>query len=358
MIRILLYQVLFTTFLIPSLKARFSSIDCLISTAINQRVFPGAQVLVYHKGSIVYHKAFGHYTYDKNSPVITNDTLFDLASVTKIFTIVAAMMLYDEGLISIDDPVCKYISLFKNKPKKNIRIKHLLTHTSGIPCERFFEQSKTEQESFNALESLKFGNNPGENHIYTCANIIILQKIIEKITGESLAKFIANRITEPLGMENTFFNPHNKYECAPTEDEIWGIVQDRQSYALGGIAGNAGLFSTAKDLEIFINALMQGFLVRKKTMQLWTSEKAFGWGYGWEIGRHLSEKSFGHFGWTGTSVWADAEHDVICIFLTNRTMTGSQEGNLAIRGVRVALHELVVSLLGLPAYKTPPVPAF
>lgn len=343
---------------------QFVEIDTLMQHAIQEKVFPGAQVLISYHGEIVYHKAFGHYAYDKSSPAVTHDTMFDLASVTKLFTAVAVMLLCDAGKLSLDDYVISYLPKFGNNGKENIRIKNLLSHASGLQDDTCFRKEMSSSDCWQALLTTRAHYPAGLRHVYSDLNMIILQRIIEMIAAMPFDQFVYERITKPLDMHTTSFNPLDACRCAPAgnstarpQSNIQGVVHDDQAHALGGVAGHAGLFSTAADLVKFMHALLYTSFVKQKTIIEWTREQAFGWGYGWEIGRHLSKNAFGHFGWTGTSIWADREHDVVCILLTNRTAQGSQEGNAEIRKVRVAFHELVVKLLGLAPYATPPVPA-
>jgi CubicO group peptidase (beta-lactamase class C family) len=345
-----------------------ASLDCLIETAINQNVFPGAVALISYQGNVIYHKAFGHQTYTPPSAPITTDTLFDIASLTKpIATTTAAMLLHDRGQLDLNAPVCHYLPEFGNNGKEKICIKHLLTHTSGLdagavpfPHEKGWQEIRhdlMQQRPLYPLELLC---------VYSDIGFIILQQIIEKITHMPLDEFCTQQIFEPLGMANTSFNPLARFAqkaYAPTvlpSDPLGrtaGIVNDEKALQMGGVAGHAGLFSTASDLARFMHMMMrkgiyqttlgteQQFILPTAIDQ-WTQQQCqFKRGYGWELGRHLAPHAFGHFGWTGTSMWADREQDLFCIILTNRAYTHNHANSLPrMTQFRLAFHDSLASL--------------
>lgn len=339
----------------------FSKLDSLMLDAINNKIFPGAVVLINYGGKTIYHKPFGRYTYDKASPKITRDTLFDIASLTKVIaTTTMAMQLHDKNLLAIDCPVSEYFDEFATSNKKDIRVDHLLTHTSGLvdkPIRNINSSSSVlMQEMLNCTPRFS----PGSSYTYTCCNMILVQKIIEKITGQTLEECFNRSVKQPLGLVNTCFKPTNIDRCAPTSGQHWrgstiqGVVHDDKAFILGGAAGNAGLFSTASDLEKFMLMMMnEGKIIKNnkpyqfiksETIKAWTSQQSdFKRGYGWEIGRHLSDTSFGHFGWTGVSIWADRDLDLFVILLTNRTYPDGK--NMAIREIRIELHDLIMRII-------------
>lgn len=343
-----------------------NKLDHLIEAAINQNVFPGAVALISYQGKIIYHKAFGHQTYDPLSAPITTETLFDLASLTKpIATTTAAMLLCDHKLLDLETPVCTYLPEFGNNGKEKICIKHLLTHTSGLdagalpfPHEKSWPEVRhdlMQQQPLYPLELLC---------VYSDIGFIILQQVIEKITHMPLDKFCTQQIFEPLGMTNTSFNPrirftHKTYAPTVLSNDPFGrtagVVNDEKAFQMGGVAGHAGLFSTASDLARFMRMFMQSGsyetagnmhqLVQPTTIVEWTKQQCpFMRGYGWERGRHLSLHAFGHFGWTGTSIWADRDRDLFCILLTNRAYTNNHSLTLAqMTKLRIALHNTLSS---------------
>ncbi len=334
-------------------KSQFASLDHLVEQAIIDKIFPGAVILVGHKGTIAYHKAFGNYTYDKNSPRITTKTVFDIASLTKVIaTTTLVMLLVDAQKISLEDSVSNYLPYFADGSRA-IRIKHLLTHTSGL-TDGLLVSAKTKQELAWILERYKPTNPLGNHYLYADSNMLIMQKIIEKMMGAPLNVLVSNYITKPLGMQNTEFNPHNKTRCAPTTTITQGLVHDPRAQLLNGVAGHAGLFSTTEDLAKFMTMLLNnGYytynlfekpLIKSETVTTWTQKQNnFNRGYGWEIGRHISPEAFGHFGWTGTSIWADKKLSLFCIVLTNRTYP--DDTNFAIRSFRTKFHNAIMSVI-------------
>lgn len=343
----------------------FSELDCLIKNAIDQNIFPGAVALISYQGKIIYHKAFGHQTYESASVPITTDTLFDIASLTKpIATTTAAMLLYDKGLLDLNTPVCAYLPEFGSNGKEKICIKHLLTHTSGIdaganpfPSTCSWKEIRTKLMQQSPLYPLE------QRYIYSDLGFIILQQVIEKITQTTLDDFCDKQIFKPLGMTNTSFNPRIhlvQKEYAPTMtlqpplEKIAGVVNDPKAFFMGGVAGHAGLFSTAQDLAGFMdimlhfgsyqtnNGIARQF-IQPTTIAYWTKQQcSFNRGYGWELGRHLSPNAFGHFGWTGTSIWADRDKDLFCIILTNRAYTNDHAHTLPqMKQFRIAFHDCI-----------------
>lgn len=343
-----------------------NNLDCLIETAINQKVFPGAVTLISYQGKIIYHKAFGHQTYDPTAVPITTNTLFDVASLSKpVATTTAAMLLYDHKLLDLETPICSYLPEFGNNGKEKICIKHLLTHTSGLdagalpfPHEKSWPEIRhdlMQQQPLYPLELLC---------VYSDIGFIILQQVIEKITHMPLDEFCTQQIFKPLGMTNTSFNPRMRFAntaYAPTivpNDQFYrvaGVVNDEKAFQMGGVAGHAGLFSTASDLARFMSMFMQSGsyetagnihqLIQPTTVAEWTKQQCpFKRGYGWELGRHLSSDAFGHFGWTGTSMWADRDKDLFCILLTNRAYTNNHARTLSeMTKLRITLHDALIS---------------
>lgn len=352
---------LFCSILLQALTYDFSDLDVLICEAIQKKIFPGAVVLINHQGKTTYHKAFGRYTYDTRSPRITTDTLFDIASLTKVVaTTTIAMQLYDAQQLKIDVPVFHYLPYFNTSKKKPIHIHHLLTHTSGIkdkPIKKYPISPATLWKEMTDNEPLY---EPNETYNYTCSNMIFMQKIIEKITGLPFETCFNRYVTKPLNLKNTKFKPTHPEQCAPNESHHRGIVQgsvhDDRAFILGEVTGNAGLFSTARDLETWMLMIMrdgtytknnkQYQLIKPETIRSWTTCQCdFNRGYGWEIGRHLSEDAFGHFGWTGVSIWADKKSDYFVIILTNRTYAAGDKD--AMTQFRIDFHNAVTGIIDI-----------
>ena len=292
--------VFFTSF---SQAHNFSRLDLMIDTAIAEHIFPEAVVLIGYENNIIYHKAFGHYTYDSSSSAITTETLFDIASLTKVVaTTPAAMILCDRGLLCVDDLVMDYFPTFGCYHKEHIRIKDLLTHTSGLSAGVAF--GAPDEQPYEIIEELlhqQLMYPTGVQCVYSCMGMIMVQKIIEHVSGMPLDQFVDTEILKPLAMHATMFNPHNKHTCAPTTLTLQGIVHDEKACWLGGVAGNAGLFATASDLARFMCMMLNDGLyqtsdksykqlIKSETVQTWAQRQCpFSRGYGWEIGRHLFE---------------------------------------------------------------------
>ena len=238
----------------------FSGVEKVVTDAIKDSAFPGAVVLVSKDGEIQFQKAFGNFTYDKNSTEVTTKTIYDLASLTKVIaTTTAAMICYDRNLFSLDDKVCKYIPEFSSNNKENITIKNLLLHNTGLPAwKKFWGVYDKPEDVLNDIYDSKLEYETGTKTVYSDLGIIVLGKIIEKVTGQTLDIFCKEEIFEPLGMNDTYYNPPDtlKYRIAPTEvDSYWrkrlivGEVHDETASLLNGVSGHAGLFSTAEDIH-------------------------------------------------------------------------------------------------------------
>lgn len=323
----------------------FSKVDSLIENAISDSAFPGAVLLVSKDGKIIHEKAYGHYTYDTASPIVSTSSIFDLASVSKVVgTTTAAMLLIDKGLMDLDDKVIKYLPEFNNNGKENITIRNLLLHNSGLaPFKKYYDIYSTAEEVINDIMNLTPEQEPGTKYVYSDLGMITLQKVIEKISGEPLDKFLAKNLFLPLEMNSTMYNPpaELKYRCMPTEyDDFWrmrqlqGEVHDERAYMLNGVAGHAGLFSTAGDLAKFLQMILQKGNYNGKTLisssivemfvkkQSEQSSRALGWDTkspeGSSAGQYFDLTSYGHTGYTGTSVWTDPTKNLFVVLLTNR----------------------------------------
>ncbi len=348
----------------------FSQVDEIIQSAIEDGAFPGAVVLVSHKGKIVYEKAFGHLTYDDTSAIVTTNTIYDLASLTKVIaTTTAAMICYDRKLFSLDDPVAKYIPEFAQNGKENVTIKNLLLHNSGLPAfKRFYKKYSSADEVYKDIYATQLNYKTGNKTVYSDLGMITLAKVIEKVTGKKFDEFCEEEIFEPLGMNSTFFNPPDslKYRIAPTEIDnywrhtlVWGKVHDETAALLGGVAGHAGLFSTAEDISKLLQMLLnKGKIngkqfIKQETVKLFTtrysnsSTRALGWDTKSEVNSTAGDlfdiSSFGHTGFTGTSVWVDPIRKLFVVFLTNRVYPTRE--NKKLYKVRPALHDAVINAL-------------
>ncbi|MHB1687865.1 MAG: serine hydrolase domain-containing protein [Ignavibacteriaceae bacterium] len=350
---------------------KFAEVDSIVNVAIADSAFPGAVLLIQQNGKILHQKAFGHYTYDLASGPVTLNTMWDLASCTKVTaTTTATMMCYDRGLFKLDDKVAKYLPEFGKNGKENVTIRNLLVHDSGlrpdIPSYRVFDSvaNKT-QGVMNEIYNDTLVYPSGTKMVYSDLNFILMGKIIEKITGEPLDKFCYKNIFKPMGMTNTMFNPPASLisKIAPTEiDNYWrhrlirGTVHDETSQLLSGVAGHAGLFSTAGDLSKLLQMLLQkGYYkgkryIKASTVEMFVkkqsdlSSRALGWdtksSEGSSAGYLFSNLSYGHTGFTGTSLWTDPTRNLFVLFLTNRVYPTRKD--LKIMKVRPLVHDAVI----------------
>jgi CubicO group peptidase (beta-lactamase class C family) len=326
-------------------KPRFDQIGAVIAEEIEKGNFPGAVVLVGHRDGIVYWKAFGHEMTDPCEESMSKNTVFDMASVTKpVATATSILILMDRHAIGLDDYVGAYLPAFACKGKEEVRIKHLLAHTSGLAA--YTNASKLEEqfgspcpeEVIAKICSLEGLSTPGEKFLYSCLNYITLCKIVEVVSGERLDVFSRENIFAPLGMKHTTFNPPASWEkdIAATEvidgKPLRGTVHDPLARLMGGISGNAGLFSNAHDLSIYCRMLLNGGIWKRKrilspeAVRLLTTAQTHGRAYGFGVssryasakGAYASENAFTHTGYTGTSTVCDPESETYVIILANR----------------------------------------
>lgn len=322
--------------------ARLRVIDRVVSHGIKAGGFPGAAVVVGRKGAAVWRKGFGRLDWATTSPRVSpSETIYDLASLTKVVgTTTAVMILYDEGLIGLDDPVSKYLPEFSGGLKDSVTIRLLLEHRSGLPPDRpLWRLASSPADARRIVLSTSLDYRPGARYVYSDLGAMTLAFIVEHVTGQPLDGFLHDRVYAPLGMSHTFFRPADSLRdrVAPTEVTpprgypIQGEVHDENAYALGGVAGHAGLFSTAQDLAVFAQMMLNGGeydgirIVADSTVRLFTTRaagsRALGWAMAdgqWGSGRFLSDQAYGHVGYTGTSLWIDPAREMFVILLTNR----------------------------------------
>jgi len=348
----------------------FTQIDDIIESAIKDSAFPGAVVLISIDGNIIYEKAFEHLTYNDTSAAVTKNTIYDIASLTKVIaTTTTAMICYDKKLFSLDDPVAKYIPEFSQNGKEKVTIKNLLLHNSGLPVfKRFYKNYSSADEVINDIYKTPLSYEPGSKTVYSDLGFITLTKIVEQVTGKSFDTFCNEEIFNPVQMNSTFFNPPDslQYKIAPTEYDnywrnklIWGEVHDETASLLNGVAGHAGLFSTAKDISNLLQLLLNGGtfnghqVIKTETVKLFTSiysdksTRALGWDTKSRkkssAGNLFDITSFGHLGFTGTSVWVDPTRELFVVLLTNRVYPTRE--NKKLYKVRPVLHDAVINAL-------------
>jgi CubicO group peptidase (beta-lactamase class C family) len=349
---------------------RFRSAFGILEKAISARAFPACSLAVTLRGELVAHKACGRLTYDPASPEITTASLCDLASLTKVAATTAmAMILYERGLLDLEAAVAAIVPEFASNDagRGDVTLRMLLAHSSGLPdYEKLFLRAESREDLLRAAFATPLAAAPGACAEYSDIGFIVLGVALERLADESLDVFCQREIFGPLGMTHTTFNPAPalKNSIPPTADDrafrhriIQGEVQDENASVLGGVAGHAGLFSTAEDLAVFAHALLNGGhpILRPSTVELFTRRESAPAGtsraLGWDTpsapsqsGKYLSSRSFGHLGYTGTSLWIDPERQLSITLLTNRTWPDCQ--NEAIKQVRPAFHDAVIEALG------------
>lgn len=354
----------------------FSVAFDVLRTAIDQQAFPAASIAVTHQGRMVALNAFGRFTFDAVSPQPTSATLFDLASVTKaVATTTMAMILYERGLLELEAPVVGVVPEFggQSDPRRaSVTFRILLAHSSGLPAyEKLFLRAHTRADLLQAAFTTPLTVDPGTRAEYSDLGFILLATALERLAGEALGIFCQREIFGPLAMTHTTFNPpaEVRAKIPPTADDrgfrhkiIQGEVQDENAYVLGGVAGHAGLFSTAEDLAVFANALLQCAaatparvpLLRPETIALFTrresepagTSRALGWdtpSSPSQSGNYFGPGSYGHLGYTGTSLWIDPSRQLSITLLTNRTWPDC--ANQAIKQVRPRFHDAVAEAL-------------
>lgn len=341
------------------LPVRLSAVDAIIQQAIADHNVPGAVLVVGHDGKVIYRKAYGERSLEPRREAMTVDTIFDMASLTKVIaTTTAVMQLIELGKIRLNDPVAKYIPEFAQNGKEDITIRQLLTHYSGLAPDIDFTPAFDSKESAFRLACAETPlQAPGSAFIYSDTNFIMLGWLVEKLSGETLDVYTSRHIFQPLKMTHTRFLPPAawKPKIAPTQyDEnehmLRGVVHDPRSRRMGGVAGHAGLFSTADDLAKFAQTLLNGgdgilssLAVKKMSEPEQPPSAPVLRGFGWDIdspfssnrGDFLPVGSFGHTGFTGTSIWIDPTTKSYIILLTNSVHPRGQGNAIGLR-VKVA----------------------
>lgn len=355
---------------------RFEPVVAYLRTQVDS-AFPGAVVAVGQRGRLVLLAAVGHYGIDDPRPV-TPETVYDLASLTKVVGLTTAcMLLVEEGKLDLDAPVQRYVPAFRGAGKEQVTIRHFLTHSSGLPAWRpLYTEATTRAAALALVDTTPLLRRPGDTFVYSDLGAIVLTQAVEAITGERLDRFLERRLFGPLGMTGTRFLPPPEWRdrIAPTERSqdgtiIRGTVHDENAWKLGGVSGHAGLFSTARDLVRFAEWLLDGWqgrlipgrrpgvslpeppsrlvleFTRRQNLPPGSS-RALGWDTPSEnssAGTKLGPHAFGHTGFTGTSIWLDPDRDLFIILLTNRVHPTRENPRIA--RVRPRVADLVVDAL-------------
>ena len=318
-------------------------LDSAIRAAIADKATPGATIAVARRGKLLVLKGYGRNDWAAGAPASVDSTMYDMASLTKVVSATtAAMILEEEGKLDIERTVASYLPEYDVPDKRNITVRMLLTHTSGIRSNHpLWKEAKGREQYLKGMIAFPLAREPGSAAEYTDWNMVLMQFIVERLTGQTLDQFVEARVFGPLGMRDTRYNPPEsmKPRIAPTETEdfrggqVWGVVHDETAWVLGGVSGNAGLFSSARDLAVFVQMLLNGGsyggvqILKPTTVARWTARqrpdasRALGWDTpspNSSAGRFFSPRSFGHTGFTGTSIWADPERELLVVLLTNR----------------------------------------
>jgi CubicO group peptidase (beta-lactamase class C family) len=342
-------------------------VDHVLDEFVARRAFPGGVLAVGYRGTLAYLHPFGRLSYDSDAPPVAADTIYDLASLTKVVaTTTMAMILVDEGRLDLDQKVGEILPDFRGPWKDAVTVRYLLTHSSGLPATApLYQDIRGRAAYVERIAAMDLVYPPGSQSVYSDLGVILLGEILERAAGRPLEDFVRERVFEPLGMRDTLFRPPASLAAriAPTEFDPWrgrmirGEVHDENAFAMGGAAPHAGLFGTAGDLSRFAQMLLDGGvldgrrIVSRETVELFTrragipgSDRALGWdtrsAEGSSAGTFFSSRSFGHTGFTGTSIWIDPERNLFVILLTNRVHP-TRENNL-IRQARPAVADAVV----------------
>jgi uncharacterized protein YbbC (DUF1343 family)/CubicO group peptidase (beta-lactamase class C family) len=332
----------------------FKTVDSIIDKAVAEGNIPGAVLLIGHNGKVVHRKAFGSRSLEPVREEMTLDTVFDLASLTKcLATATSIMKLVEDGRIRLGDSVATYLPDFAQNGKKDITIRDLLTHYSGMPPDLDLKSQWSGREAaYQMAMREKPANPPGSQFVYSDINFEVLGFIVEKITGQPLNEYAAANIYAPLGMKNTRYLPPKDWlpRIAPTQyDEqgrmLRGVVHDPTARRMGGVAGHAGLFSTGDDMALFAEDFLSGFkiLSRSAIDKMTTPQQPPNGtvlrGLGWDIdspfstnrGELLPVGSFVHTGFTGTSLWIDPVTDTYIDLLTNAVHPHGGKSTVSLR---------------------------
>jgi serine-type D-Ala-D-Ala carboxypeptidase len=357
--------------------AALRRVDALIEAAIAAKVTPGAAIAIGRHGQVVRLRGYGRVDWRTGSARVNERTIYDLASLTKpVATTTAIMLLVQDGLLELDRPIAAYLPEWRGiEDRARVTVRHLLNHTSGLPAGGPLRAATDRTRVIDAMAAVPLHSAPGRVHVYSDYGMILLAALAERIAGVRLDHFLEQRLFEPLGMEDTGFNPLQwgggspfrfvsmgspllvrvaPTERTPSRGHIHGVVHDPVAYRLGGVTGHAGLFGSVRDMAVYADMLLRDGrsgevqLLEPSLIRGFTSRAgdASRFGLGWELARptnssggHFAPTAFGHTGFTGTSMWLDPDHDLFVVLLTNRLNPNSREQ----RHVRLRrdLHEAV-----------------
>jgi beta-glucosidase-like glycosyl hydrolase/CubicO group peptidase (beta-lactamase class C family) len=339
----------------------------VLDSAMEEKITPGAQVCIAQDGFIVADTAFGHFTYDEGAPAVTKESIYDLASVTKVLVGgTLAMELTDRRYLVLDEPVWHYLPTFRGEWKDHVTIRHLLTHSSGLPpFLQFWKLKIKPEEVLDIILKTDLDFKPGTQYQYSDLGMILLTALTELITGEDLTTLANDGVFTPLMMESATYNPSADWteRIVPTEYDgeirkavVRGTVHDENTYFMGGVSAHAGAFARANELAslgmLYLNGgvIYGRRLVQEGTINAFVQPQNLPEGSGralcWQMasstghaGDLFSESAFGHTGFTGTSIWIDPESELIVVLLTNRVHPSRERGGM--REIRRRFHNEV-----------------
>jgi CubicO group peptidase (beta-lactamase class C family) len=349
-------------------------IDSVVNNAIAAKAMPGCQIVVLHKGRKILDRTYGHLTYDKGADTVTRQTLYDLASVTKVCaTTLAVMKLVDIGKLKIDDRLSKYLPYLKGTDKEHITIKQAMSHCARLKAFDSYWQKASDYDGILQLvvatPLLK-----KEGMVYSDLGFMLLSDVVRHVSGKPLDRFVEEHFYHPMGLIHTVFNPiamlgpmHSLHMIAPTEVDslrglIRGTVHDPNAFAMGGVSGHAGLFSNGEEVAELMQMLLDGGVykghryLKQKTVETFTSrhyakqnnrralgfdKQLFNPSGNAQVCKEASQASFGHTGFTGTMVWVDPEYDLVYVFLSNRVHPTAIPNLLARMNVRTDIQTIL-----------------
>ena len=320
-------------------------VDRLMGRALREGAFPGAVLAVGNSARIMT-RSYGVTTSVQGGAPVNEATIYDIASLSKLFTATAALMLLERGEFRLDDQVGRFLPSFAHGDKSEIRLRHLLTHTAGLPGHNpYYQFAKGKSEMLEAIAQTPLQYQTGTQVVYSCVGFITLANVVETVAGQSLDRFLSDNLFTPLEMHTTYYGPvkQPRERIAPTEEcawrgrLAWGEVHDENAFAQGGVSGNAGLFSTGLDLARFAQMMLRKGVTEtgrrillpptiRAATRNYTPGLAENRGLGWQMrsneypwcGDLAPLNSYGHTGFTGTSLWVSPDDDLFVVFLTNR----------------------------------------
>lgn len=362
--------------------ATLSSIDSIARDGIEKGAYPGCQVLAMQNGRLLYRKAFGHLTYDSNAAPVTMNTMYDIASVTKmVSTTLAVMKLVETGKVKLNDPLSRYLPYLKHTDKEKITILQALSHMGRLKAfDTYWKKAQTADDPLASVIEQVTATPllTKTEYVYSDLGFILLGQLVQQVSGQRLDIFVHRHFYAPMELTHTFYNPTehgvDTNLIAPTERDdhyrhrlVRGVVHDENAYAMGGVSGHAGLFSTADDLAKILQMLLNGGTyngkryLKKETIEMFNQrhfamqgcrrglgfDKPLMHSTGGSCCDEASQNSYGHTGFTGTMVWADPDCGLIYVFLSNRVYPNATPNKLAQMNIRTQIQsELYKSLKG------------